>query len=278
MPELPEVEVSRLGLLPALEGRFITGAVTRTPKLRYPLPANLGKRLSGSRLAGIRRRAKYLLFDIDHLPGGKTATLILHLGMSGSLRIVPPDTPPQPHDHVDIAFGDKVLRLRDPRRFGALLWHDNRTPVEAHPLIAVLGVEPLEDVFDGEWLYDHLRKRSGPIKPVLMDSHMVVGIGNIYAAESLFLSGISPLRAAQKISAARCDRLVAAVKQTLSAAVIAGGSSVRDYVHSDGGAGCFQLQCAVYEREGEACVSCGKPVRKIRQAGRSTFYCPHCQK
>lgn len=278
MPELPEVEVSRLGLLPELVGRCITGAVTRTPKLRYPLPKNLGKRLTGARLANIRRRAKYLLFDIDHLPGDKTATLILHLGMSGSLRIVPPDTPPQTHDHVDIAFGDKVLRLRDPRRFGALLWHDNEIPIDDHPLIKVLGIEPLEELFDGEWLHDHLRKRSGPIKPVLMDSHMVVGIGNIYAAESLFLSGISPLRAAQKISATRCDKLADAVKKTLSAAVAAGGSSVRDYVHSDGGAGCFQLQCAVYEREGEPCLGCGKPVRKIRQAGRSTFYCPHCQK
>jgi formamidopyrimidine-DNA glycosylase len=278
MPELPEVEVSRLGLLPELKGRFITGAVTRTPKLRYPLPANLGKKLTGARLADIQRRGKYLLFEIDHLPGDKTATLILHLGMSGSLRIITPDTPPQAHDHVDIAFGDKVLRLRDPRRFGALLWHDDKTPIDTHPLIAVLGVEPLERAFDGAWLHDHLRKRSGPIKSVLMDSHMVVGIGNIYAAESLFLSGISPLRAAQKISATRCDLLADAVKRTLSAAVAAGGSSVRDYVHSDGGAGCFQLQCAVYEREGAPCVKCGKPVRKIRQAGRSTFYCPICQR
>ena len=278
MPELPEVEVSRLGLLPELKGRVMTGAVTRTPKLRYPLPRNLNKRLSGARLADIRRRAKYLLLDIDQLPGGKTATLVLHLGMSGSLRIVPAGTPPQTHDHVDIEFGDKVLRLRDPRRFGALLWHDNKTPIESHPLIKVLGIEPLVDGFNGEWLHSHLRKRSGPIKPVLMDSHMVVGIGNIYAAESLFLSGISPLRAAQKISAARCDALADAVKQTLSAAVAAGGSSVRDYVHSDGGAGCFQLQCAVYEREGQPCLGCGKPVRKIRQAGRSTFYCPHCQR
>ncbi len=278
MPELPEVEVSRIGLLPEIKGRTITGALTRAPKLRYPLPANLGQRLTGARLADIRRRGKYLLFDIDQLADDRTATLILHLGMSGSLRIVTPNTPPQTHDHVDIAFGDKVLRFRDPRRFGALLWHDNQSPIEAHSLIQVLGVEPLDAAFDGEWLHTHLRKRSGPIKPVLMDSHMVVGIGNIYAAESLFLSGISPLRSAQKISATRCDRLADAVKKTLSAAVAAGGSSVRDYVHSDGGAGCFQLQCAVYEREGEPCVGCGKPVRKIRQAGRSTFYCPQCQK
>lgn len=281
MPELPEVEVSRLGLEPELRGRLITGAVTRTPKLRYPLPGNLNERLQGSRLKEIRRRGKYLLFDIDQRPQGHdaaTATLILHLGMSGSLRIVTPETPPQTHDHVDIAFGDKILRLRDPRRFGALLWHDDATPLMDHPLMAVLGVEPLEDQFNGAWLHEHLHKRSGPIKPVLMDSHLIVGIGNIYAAESLFLSGISPLRAAQRISAARCDLLADAVKKTLSAAVAAGGSSVRDYVHSDGGAGCFQLQCAVYERERQPCVGCGKPVRRIRQAGRSTFYCPHCQK
>jgi len=278
MPELPEVEVSRLGLEPELTGRFITGAVTRTPRLRYPLPAQLNERLRGARLAAIRRRGKYLLFDLDHLANGTTASLILHLGMSGSLRIVPPDTPPQLHDHVDIIFADRVLRLRDPRRFGALLWHDHDTPLETHPLLAVLGVEPLEAGFDGEWLHRHLQKRTGPIKPVLMDSHLVVGIGNIYAAESLFLSRISPLRAANRISTNRCDRLADAVRQTLAAAVAAGGSSVRDYVHSDGGAGCFQLQCAVYEREGQPCLGCGKPVRRIRQAGRSTFYCPHCQK
>lgn len=278
MPELPEVEVSRLGLEPELTGRLITGAVTRTPKLRYLLPDNLNKRLTGARLYAIRRRGKYLLLDIDQLPRKKTATLILHLGMSGSLRIVTPESPPQIHDHVDIAFGEKILRLRDPRRFGALLWHDNTTPIESHPLIKVLGIEPLENDFDGAWLYDHLRKRSGPIKPVLMDSHLIVGIGNIYAAESLFLSKISPLRAAQRISTRRCDELAAAVKQTLAAAIAAGGSSVRDYVHSDGGAGCFQLQCAVYEREGAPCVSCSKPIRRIRQAGRSTFYCPHCQR
>ena len=278
MPELPEVEVSRLGLVPELTGRLITSAVSRTAQLRYPLPANLGAQLTGARLASIRRRGKYLLFDIENPDSRSSGTLILHLGMSGSLRIVTPDTPPQKHDHVDIAFGDKVLRLRDPRRFGALLWHDNTTDIAQHPLIRVLGVEPLEAVFDGAWLHQHLHKRSGPIKPVLMDSHLVVGIGNIYAAESLFMSGISPLRAAQRISAHRWDRLAAAVKQTLAAAVAAGGSSVRDYVHSDGGAGCFQLQCAVYEREGAPCLGCGKPVRKIRQAGRSTFYCPHCQK
>ena len=278
MPELPEVEVSRLGLAPELTGRFMTGAITRTSRLRYPLPERLGQKLQGGRLAAIRRRGKYLLFDLDHLPNGNTASLILHLGMSGSLRIVSPDIAPQPHDHVDIVFGDKVLRLRDPRRFGALLWHDDDAPLENHPLLAVLGIEPLEAGFDGAWLHKHLHKRTGPIKPVLMDSHLVVGIGNIYAAESLFMSGISPLRAANRISATRCDRLAESVRQTLSSAVAAGGSSVRDYVHSDGGAGCFQLQCAVYEREGAPCVKCGKPIRRIRQAGRSTFYCPHCQK
>ena len=278
MPELPEVEVSRLGLAPELTGRFMTGAITRTSRLRYPLPERLGQKLQGGRLAAIRRRGKYLLFDLDHLPNGKTASLILHLGMSGSLRIVSPDIAPQPHDHVDIVFGDKVLRLRDPRRFGALLWHDDDAPLDNHPLLAVLGIEPLEAGFDGAWLHKHLHKRTGPIKPVLMDSHLVVGIGNIYASESLFRAGISPLRTADRISRLRYEVLVPAIRETLSDAIAAGGSSIRDYVHSDGGAGCFQIQAGVYDRAGQSCLRCGGVVRQVRQAGRSTYYCPACQR
>ena len=275
MPELPEVEVSRRGLLPFLPGQRIIDAILRAPKLRHEIPSQLSSRLTGLRIDAIQRRGKYLLFDCESRHSG--GWLLLHLGMSGSLRLVAPGTAPQKHDHVDLVFTATTLRFRDPRRFGTLLWHEGEA-IETHPLIAVLGIEPLTDTFSGDWLYDQTRRRSTPIKPLLMDSHLVVGIGNIYAAESLFLSGISPLRSAQKISATRCDRLADAVKKTLSAAVAAGGSSVRDYVHSDGGAGCFQLQCAVYEREGEPCVGCGNPVRKIRQAGRSTFYCPQCQK
>ena len=275
MPELPEVEVSRLGLLPYLSGQRIAGAVFRAPKLRHELPAALAERLAGLRVDAISRRGKYLLFNCESNRGG--GWLILHLGMSGSLRLVTPDTPVQKHDHVDLVFAHTVLRFRDPRRFGTLLWHDGADP-EQHPLIAVLGIEPLSSGFDGEWLHEQTRRRNAPIKPLLMDSHLVVGIGNIYASESLFLAGISPLRAANRIGLARYRTLASAIRCTLETSIAAGGSSVRDYVHSDGGAGSFQLSCAVYDRAGEPCQTCGSPIRSIRQAGRTTFYCSHCQR
>jgi formamidopyrimidine-DNA glycosylase len=221
------------------------------------------------------RRGKYLLFDCESTRGG--GWLILHLGMSGSLRLVPPDTPAQKHDHFDLVFAGTAMRLRDPRRFGVLLWHEGAS-IEQHPLLAVLGIEPLSAAFDGDWLYAVTRRRGGPIKPLLMDSHLVVGIGNIYAAESLFHAGISPLRAANRISLERYRKLAPAIRNTLEASIAAGGSSVRDYVHSDGGAGCFQLSCAVYDRAGELCPGCRRQVLAIRQSGRSTFYCPHCQR
>ena len=274
MPELPEVEVSRQGLLPFLPGRRIVEAVFRAPRLRHEIPGQLSSRLAGLRIDGILRRGKYLLFDCESRQHG--GWLILHLGMSGSLRLVAPGTPPQKHDHVDLVFENTTLRFRDPRRFGTLLWHEG-DDIEAHPLIAIMGVEPLTDAFNADWLYDQTRRRSMPIKPLLMDSHFVVGIGNIYASESLFSAGISPLRAANRIGRKRYEKLIPAIKQTLAESIAAGGSSVRDYVHSDGGAGCFQLSCAVYDRAGEPCPACGQPVRVIRQAGRSTFYCPRCQ-
>ena len=275
MPELPEVEVSRQGLLPFLPGRRIVEAVFRAPRLRHEIPGQLSSRLAGLRIDGILRRGKYLLFDCESRQHG--GWLILHLGMSGSLRLVAPGTPPQKHDHVDLVFENTTLRFRDPRRFGTLLWHEG-DDIEAHPLIAIMGIEPLTDAFNADWLYDQTRRRSMPIKPLLMDSHFVVGIGNIYASESLFSAGISPLRAANRIGRKRYEKLIPAIKQTLAESIAAGGSSVRDYVHSDGGAGCFQLSCAVYDRAGEPCPACGQPVRVIRQAGRSTFYCPRCQR
>ncbi|MFC5299866.1 bifunctional DNA-formamidopyrimidine glycosylase/DNA-(apurinic or apyrimidinic site) lyase [Azospira restricta] len=270
MPELPEVEVSRQGLLPYLPGKTVRAATVRTPRLRHEIPPELPRLLSGRALAGIARRGKYLVFDFG---GG---WLILHLGMSGSLRLVAPETPPQKHDHVDLDFGDTVLRLRDPRRFGVLAWTE--AAPETHPLLAVLGIEPLSPEFDGRWLHAALHRRSAPVKPVLMDGHLLVGVGNIYASESLFRAGISPLRAANRIAAGRCDRLAEAVRETLADSIAAGGSSVRDYVHSDGGAGCFQLSCAVYDRDGAPCPACGTPVRCTRQAGRSTYWCPRCQR
>lgn len=273
MPELPEVEVCRRGLQPEVEGQTILGATVRVPRLRLPLSATLGETLAGQRVAAVRRRGKYLLLDCRG--GVEDGCLIIHLGMSGNLRFVAPEAPVGKHDHVDLLFARQVLRFSDPRRFGLVLWQAADAP--AHPLLAVLGLEPLGDEFTAEWLWAATRRRAAPIKPLLMDSHLVVGIGNIYASESLFRAGISPLRAANRISGERYERLVPAIRQTLSDAIAAGGSSIRDYVHSDGGAGCFQVDCAVYDRAGAPCRRCGGSVRQIRQSGRSTYYCASCQ-
>ncbi len=276
MPELPEVEVCRQGLLPELAGQRIESVRIRSPKLRYPIPPELAALLPGCVVRAIRRRGKYLLFDCQR--PGVEGSLIVHLGMSGNLRFVPFAQAPEKHDHFELALGTQLLRLADPRRFGLVLWQPGPPPdVASHPLLAVLGVEPLSADFDGDWLHAACARRGGPIKPILMDSHLVVGIGNIYASESLFRAGISPLRAANRISLARYRLLAAAVRETLADAIAAGGSSIRDYVHSDGGAGCFQIQAAVYERDGEPCRRCGGVVRQIRQSGRSSYYCPQCQ-
>lgn len=275
MPELPEVEVCRLGLLPEVEGRAIVDAVVRFPRLRRDLPAGLAEILRGRRIAAIRRRGKYLLFDCRG-PAGD-GWLIIHLGMSGNLRFVPPGTPAGRHDHFDLVLPHVVLRYSDPRRFGVVDWLPGADP-QAHPLLAVLGIEPLAPEFTGAWLHAVTRRRQAPIKNVLMDAHTLVGVGNIYASESLFRAGISPLRAASRIGREGCGRLTEAVRQTLAEAIAAGGSSIRDYIHSDGSGGWFQLQCAVYDRAGQACRRCGGLVRQIRQAGRSTYYCPGCQR
>lgn len=276
MPELPEVEVSRLGIAPEIEGQTLAGAIVRNRAFRQPVPAGLERTLAGLRVESVRRRGKYLLLRCargEQLAGH----LLLHLGMSGSLRFVARDAPAEAHDHVDLLFARQALRLRDPRRFGLVLWHAG-ADIDRHPLLATLGPEPLEAEFDGAWLRRALASRTQAIKPAIMDSHLVVGVGNIYASESLFGARISPLRAANRISLAGCERLAESIRRTLTTAIAAGGSSVRDYVHSDGGAGCFQLQCAVYERAGEACHGCGAPIRTIRQAGRATYYCPRCQR
>jgi len=273
MPELPEVEVCRRGLQPEVTGERICGAVVRSPRLRLPLPATLADTLAGQRVVAVRRRGKYLLLDCRG--GSEDGSLIIHLGMSGNLRLVANDKPPERHDHVDIRFARQTLRLSDPRRFGVVLWQAAGEAL--HPLLAALGIEPLADAFTGDWLFAATRGRAGAIKPVLMDSHLVVGLGNIYAAESLFRAGISPLRAANRISRERYRRLVAAIRETLADAIAAGGSSIRDYVHSDGGAGCFQVECDVYGRAGEPCRRCGGVIRQVRQGGRSTFHCPSCQ-
>lgn len=276
MPELPEVEVCRLGLQPELTGARIVAVRIRTPKLRHPIPAELAQLLPGSHILAVRRRGKYLLFDCRG--PGVEGSLIVHLGMSGNLRFVPAAQAPEKHDHFELELETTLLRLADPRRFGLVLWQPGPPEAsERHPLLAVQGLEPLSDAFTADWLHAAVARRNAPIKPVLMDSHLVVGIGNIYASESLFRAGISPLRPASRISRDRYALLVPAIRETLRAAIAAGGSSIRDYVHSDGGAGCFQIQAAVYDRAGLVCGRCGGTIRQIRQAGRSSYYCPQCQ-
>lgn len=270
MPELPEVEITRRGLLPDLAGKAVSAVLFRTKTLRYPLPRGLEGKIRGQVLREIRRRGKYLLFQFD------TGIILLHLGMSGSLRVVGKSHAPEKHDHVDIAFSNKLLRLHDPRRFGALLWIEDDP--DLHPLLAVLGIEPLDDAFTPEWLYQQTRGLKAAIKTTLMDSHRIVGVGNIYASESLFRAGIDPRRAAGKISQQRMERLVPAIKETLTQAIKAGGSSLRDFIHSDGSSGYFQLEAFVYGREGEACRICGTAIKSIRQGQRATFYCPKCQR
>lgn len=278
MPELPEVEVTRLGLAPTLEGRVLRQVKLRAKALRYPLPADLEATIGGRVLKRITRRGKYLLFDFD------IGHLLLHLGMSGSVRLVPHALPPEKHDHVDLVFevlGTKedTLRLRDPRRFGALLWiPGDADAVAAHPLLAVLGIEPLSDEFTGRWLFEQTRGLTAAIKTTLMDGHRLVGVGNIYASESLFRAGIDPRKPAGKVSLQRYQRLAPAIQATLREAIAAGGSSLRDFIHSDGSSGYFQLQSAVYGRTGEPCRQCSTPVRAIRQGQRATFYCPKCQR
>ncbi len=269
MPELPEVEVTRRGIARQVEGRRLERAALRAPSLRYPIPAGLARKLAGRTLTAVKRRGKYLLLELD---GGH---LLIHLGMSGSLRFVAPGTPPQRHDHADFVFGEQVLRLTDPRRFGALLWLAGDPLV--HPLLANLGIEPLARAFSPAWLHAALRGKSAPIKQALMDGGLVVGIGNIYASESLFDAGIDPRTPAQRLSPARLGLLVPAVKKTLRAAIRAGGSTLRDFCGPEG-MGDFQVRHQVYGRAGEPCLKCGTPIRQIRQGQRSTYFCPTCQR
>ena len=271
MPELPEVETTRRGLAPAVERQRIRRAVVRHRGLRLPVPRGLERRLAGARVAALWRRGKYLLFDCGD------GTLIVHLGMSGRLWLVDKATPPEKHDHFDLEFDNgHIVRLRDPRRFGLVLWQAG-DPLQ-HPLLAAIGPEPLTPAFDGAVLHRAARKRRAAIKLVLMDSHVVAGVGNIYANEALFRAGIDPRTPAQRISRTRCDALAAAVKQTLQLAINAGGSTLRDYVGSDGRAGYFQDQFLVYGRAGAPCMRCGAIIRELRQAQRATCYCRQCQR
>ncbi|HEY8084349.1 MAG TPA: bifunctional DNA-formamidopyrimidine glycosylase/DNA-(apurinic or apyrimidinic site) lyase [Methylophilaceae bacterium] len=268
MPELPEVEITRRGLL-SLVNQQIKSVTIRNPSLRWPIPADLDEILRHQHILQLSRRAKYI---IAHCENG---ILLMHLGMSGRLMLLPEFVPPAKHDHLDIAFaGGQVLRLRDPRRFGAVLWHEDIH----HPLLTSLGIEPLEDAFNGDYLYEHIRNRSAAIKIVIMDGHLVVGVGNIYASEALFRAGIDPKTPANKVSRARCEKLAQEIKATLAAAIEAGGSSLRSFFGVDGSPGYFQQEYFVYGRTGQPCKVCATPIKLLKQGQRSTFYCPTCQR
>lgn len=270
MPELPEVETSCRGLRPHLLGQTVEDVRIHQPSLRWPVPKDLPRLLSGKCLSSIQRRGKYLLFDFG------SGVMLVHLGMSGSLRLVNPSEPRKKHDHVEWVFGKLVLRLNDPRRFGAVLWA-GESP-DQHPLLSHLGPEPLSPAFDGDYLYQRSRGRRSAIKSFLMDSSIVVGVGNIYANEALFDAGIRPSRAAGKVSRTRYRLLAAAVCEVLQRAIDSGGSTLRDFVNPEGVPGYFQQTLKVYGRAGEPCIECGEALKEIRLAQRSTVFCPVCQK
>ena len=277
MPELPEVEVTRRGVAPQIEGRVVEQAVFRREGLRWPFPPGLSELLAGRRITHTDRRGKYLLIGFEH------GTLIVHLGMSGHLRVLPPGIEPRKHDHFDLVVngpeGRQVLRLHDPRRFGAVLWHGKEQgPLDEHELLRGLGVEPLGEGFSGALLHRETRRRKAPIKQVLLAGDIVVGVGNIYACESLFRAGINPKTPASRISRARYDKLAEAIKEILAAAIVQGGSTLRDFIAVNGQSGYFQQTYFVYDRAGVPCRNCGAPVRQIKQGQRSTFYCAQCQR
>jgi len=270
MPELPEVETTRRGLEPHLVGRRIEGVVLRRRALRWPIPAEIAEALPGQRIEAVRRRAKYLLIDTA------AGSAILHLGMSGALRVLPASAPAGPHDHVDLRLDDgRALRFTDPRRFGSLLW---QAPGERHPLLADLGPEPLSAAFAGDHLFARSRGRRAPVKIFLMDQSIVVGVGNIYAAEALFAAGVDPRLAAGRVSRVRYARLARAVRRILARAVARGGTTLRDFLGPDGRPGRFEQELAVYGREGQRCKACGGGLRGARIGGRASVWCPRCQR
>ena len=285
MPELPEVETTRRGLAPYVEGRTVTGVTLRRPNLRWPIPDEVRELLPGQTIASVRRRAKYLLLDTA------AGSALLHLGMSGSLRVLPASTAVKTHDHVDIALDSgprdgerrggrapdspRVLRFTDPRRFGCLLW---QPPGETHELLRELGPEPLSGAFDDDYLFALSRGRKAPVKSFLMDQRVVVGVGNIYAAEALFEAGISPLRAAGKVSRERYALLAAAVKRILAYAIERGGTTLRDFINPDGEPGYFELELLAYGRGGEPCPRCRRPLKQAAIGQRATVWCGYCQK
>ncbi|MFD0724661.1 bifunctional DNA-formamidopyrimidine glycosylase/DNA-(apurinic or apyrimidinic site) lyase [Lysobacter brunescens] len=275
MPELPEVETTRRGLAPHLEGRRIASVTLRRPDLRWPIPREISDLLPTSTITAVRRRAKYLLMDTE------IGTAIWHLGMSGSMRVLPVDTPVRAHDHVDMLIegkgrsGARVLRFNDPRRFGCLLW---QAPGETHELLRELGPEPLSDDFDGDYLFERSRGRNVAVKAFLMDQKIVVGVGNIYVAEALFAAGVSPTRAAGKVSRERYAAIAREVRTILDYAIRRGGTTLRDFISPDGAPGYFEQELSVYGRGGEPCPRCGRALKQSMLAQRATTWCGHCQK
>jgi formamidopyrimidine-DNA glycosylase len=271
MPELPEVETTRRGIAPAVSGRTIERVIVRDPRLRWRVPRELPDAAAGQRVRDLRRRAKYLLLDLE------SGTMILHLGMSGSLRLLPCSTVPLTHDHVDIVLDSGLcIRFNDPRRFGSLLW-TTEDPLD-HPLLRSLAPEPLSAEFNGEYLSRAAKGRRVAIKLLIMNSQVVVGVGNIYASEALFRAGIRPRRPANRLTRVEFDALAKAIKDVLRAAIREGGTTLRDYINPEGMPGYFRQKLFVYERSKEPCRKCHSPIKHFVQGQRSTYFCPQCQK
>lgn len=274
MPELPEVETTRKGITPKAEKQTISAFVVRNPNLRWPVDNSLATLLPGLVIQSIDRRGKYLLLQT------KLGTLLIHLGMSGNLRILPKNTPALKHDHVDIVLdNDYLIRLNDPRRFGSVLWHEIKDgAVENHKLLSKLGPEPLSEAFNGNYFYEKSRNRKVAIKTLVMNSHIVVGAGNIYANESLFLSQINPLTTASKLTKKQCFTLVENIKKILTAAIEQGGTTLKDFMSPDGKPGYFVQQLNVYDQKDKPCTTCKTPIERIIQNQRASYFCPKCQK
>lgn len=272
MPELPEVETTRRGVEPYVRGRLVRAFHLREPRLRWPVDATLPRRVQGARITAVERRAKYLLFRLD-----TDATLMLHLGMSGSLRVLPADTPLRKHDHFDLELDSgQMLRFNDPRRFGSL--HLIEGDPSQHALLRALGPEPLDASFDADYLWQRTRKRRVAIKQFVMNAQVVVGVGNIYASEALFRARVRPGRAARLLKRSEVEAIVESIKSVLAMAVKVGGTTLRDYVGADGSPGYFRQKLFVYERAGESCRTCETPIRQRVQGQRSTYWCPTCQR
>lgn len=271
MPELPEVETTRRGLEPYVAGRRILSLTVHERRLRWPVAADLPHVLAGQRIESVGRRAKYLLLNLTH------GTLLWHLGMSGSLRVVPVGLPADTHDHIDLVLDSgQQVRFNDPRRFGSL--HYVSGAPQNHPLLARLAPEPFDPAFNPQYLWEITRRRRAPIKQVLLNSHLVTGVGNIYANEVLFQAGVRPRRQARGLSLAKVERIVEAVREVLSKAIRAGGTTLRDYIDPEGRPGYFKQELFVYERTDQPCRVCGTPIRQFTQGQRSTWYCPRCQR